>query len=146
MEDIKEAQARNGYSEAVQAQALQERVSGRKYQEISQTLNVPEDTLKKWFAPSINRHNLATLKEEHFQELSKTSRRILEANVVSVTEKLAEMAMEGDMRAIIEILDRVHGTPAKQKPDESKKIDKIKIEFVDFSGSAKNSNSQETKT
>jgi|GEM_PF-4183474 len=108
------------YSTTIQTQALTLRMDGCKYTAISEELGIPENTLKKWFAPSVNRHNLSIIKDEQIQELSETSKKLLNANIVSITEKLTEMALEGDMRAIIEVMDRVHGTPLKQvqKPQE----------------------------
>lgn len=111
---MEKTEPQTSYSPEIQAQALSLRLGGTKYADISQELNIPENTLKKWFAPSINRHNLADLKEERLQELTETSQKLLQANVVAVTEKLTEMATEGDIRAIIEVLDRVHGTPVRQ--------------------------------
>lgn len=119
MEQLRE---QTSYSSTLQAEALALRLGGSRYADISQELNVPENTLKKWFAPSINRHNLATLKEEQFEEFTSASKRLLKANVVAITEKLTEKALEGDMRAIIEVMDRVHGTPIKQQPREMDKM------------------------
>lgn len=128
-----EVMSRTGYSDAIKAEALQQRMNGSTYCEIAQALNVPTDTLRKWFAPSINRHNLATLKEEQFEELTSASQRLLKANVVSVTEKLTEKALEGDMRAILAILDRVYGAPAKQQPNADTPYPPIAL--VEFIGS-----------
>jgi transposase-like protein len=145
---------RRVYSEAVKVEAMQQRMGGIKYADISQELNVPEDTLKKWFAPSINRHNLATIKEEQFEEFTSASKRLLKANVVAITEKLTEMAVEGDIRAMIEVMDRVHGTPIKQQPkdmdemprsvevtilstqDEIERLEALKKEISDASAQA----------
>lgn len=133
------------YSEKIRGEALRQRIEGKTYQEVSVEVGVPEDTLRKWFAPSVNRHNLANIQEQHFKELRKSSQRILEANIVSVAEKLTEMAMEGNIRAIVEVLERVHGISIKKQELEEDKVKEFKINFVDFSGSSKKEDNTSVK-
>ncbi|MEX0998396.1 MAG: hypothetical protein WD000_00325 [Thermodesulfobacteriota bacterium] len=104
------------YSPEIREEALSLRYKGKKYHVISEELGIPENTLRKWFAPSVNRHNLAEITEEHLKECIDQSRKILMANIANITDKLVENALDGDMKAITEALDRVHGKPGSLGP------------------------------
>jgi hypothetical protein len=60
--------------------------------------------------------------------------------VVAITEKLIDMASEGNIRAMIEVLDRVHGTPIKQEPAaaETKPYPQVLVRFLGRDGKPRN--------
>lgn len=131
MQDSKE-NTRKSYTDADCEKALSLRLQGATYKEISNQMGIAVPTLQKWFSPSCDRHGLATLKDEQVNEIRLQTRRMLEASVAAVANKLIDTALQGDVRAMIYLVDRVYGKPKEVAQEEP--LQKIKLEWVTIDG------------